>query len=134
MNFPDEIKMIKFEYKGQTHKIPLDAFADAMDRIVWLACKASRLKIPALFNWLNSEIEIPITDCKFPLTNDPEVVCAHLLYYGILEDFKFQIKPSKAPEIEVTKQQIDFYQRIAKYDGKRLYEWVYEQYKMGESE
>lgn len=126
MNFSDEIKMIRFEYQGQPHEIPLDAFAAAMDKICYLAFKASKDRIPFVFNWLNSEIHIPITNIEFPYTNDPEAVCAHLLYYRILDDFKFGFPAKKCQVVWITGGQINFYLHIAKQNGKTLFEWVFE--------
>lgn len=126
MNFPDEIKMIKFEYKGQPHEIPLDSFSAAIDKILLLARLAKKTGIPGVFNWLNSEIQIPVTDFEFPFTNDPKEACAHLLSYGILEGFKFDFPAKKCQTVRMTNLQIGLYSNFAKQDGKTLFEWIFE--------
>lgn len=57
MSFPDEIKMIKFEYQEQPHEIPLDSFSAAIDKILLLARLAKKTGIPGVFNWFNDEIQ-----------------------------------------------------------------------------
>lgn len=126
MNFPDEIKMISFEYQGQTHEIPLDAFAAAMDKICYLAFKAKQTKLPGVFNWLGGEMWVQVTDFEFPYTNDPEAVCAHLLSFGILDGFKFGFSAKKCQTVRMTNLQIGLYSDFAKQDGKTLFEWVFE--------
>lgn len=125
MGFPDEIKMINFVYQGQTHEIPLDAFAAAIDKILLLARLAKKTGIPGVFNWLNTEIQIPVTDFEFPFTNDPKEACAHLLSYGILNGFKFEFPAKECKTIYIPDGEIRFYNDSVKTPDTRFYEYIY---------
>ena len=125
MNFPDEIKMIRFEYQGQPQEMPLDAFSAAIDKILLLARLAKKTGIPGVFNWLNDGIQIPVTDFEFPLTNDPIEACAHLLSYGILDGFKFEFPAKKCKTIYIPDGEIRFYNDSVKTPDTRFYEYIY---------
>ena len=131
MSFPDEIKMIKFEYQGQPHEIPLDSFSAAIDKILLLARLAKKTGIPGVFNWFNDEIQIPVTDFEFPLANDPEDACAHLLSYGILDGFKFEFPAKKCKTLYIPDGEIRFYNDSVKTANIRFYEYIYIAYLSG---
>lgn len=124
----DEIKTIRFNYNGQTHEIPLDAFSAAIDKILLLARLAKKTGIPGMFNWLNAEIQIPVTDFEFPFTNDPKAACAHLLYYGILDGFRFEFPAKKCQTIYIPDGEIRFYNDSVKTPETRFYEYIYLQF------
>ncbi len=116
---------IQFKYKRKQHDIPLESFAAAMDRIAYLAWKAGHLKTPTVFDWLGGTLNIPVTDFEFPHTDSPEAVCAHLLSYGILEEFTFPIVKERAPIVTMTNMQINQYLKFARNEGIPLFQWVF---------
>lgn len=123
---PDLEPLVGFVFNGKEVEIPYESFEALMDKLAYLAWKAAHLKMPGMFSWRNAEIELSVTDFEFPHAHDAFAVCAHLLSYGLLEDFQFGFSAGRCNIVKLSNSEITQYMKFAKEAHKPLYKWIYE--------
>lgn len=121
---PAEPTTETFMYKGKEYTVPSSSFNAAIDKIAYLAWKAAHLHMPATFNWMGQEIEIPVTEFEYPNRLASCTLCSHMQGYGLLEDFEFEWPKEHYDVILMTNEEITSYMKLAKAEGKLLYEWL----------
>ena len=123
---PDLEPLVGFVFDGKEVEIPYESFEALMDKLAYLAWKAANLKIPGTFSYRNTDIEIPVTDFEYPHAHDAFAVCAHLLSYGLLDDFQFAFSDARCGIVKLTNREITYYLKMAKDANKPLYKYIYE--------
>ena len=77
------VETVTLTRDGNEMTIPLESFADAVDRAMVLARISAVSRIPASLEWFGQEVQIPVTYFEIPLTDDPRNVFNHLRYMAL---------------------------------------------------
>lgn len=126
---PPEMESIIIKHKGQKAEIPMEAFAEAMDRIMVLAWKASLYKEESGFDWCNDwYVPIPPTDMvRLPVAQTAPEIFRHLQTFGILKDFEdvYGPAPQKCETIDLKPEELDWNRKCAQAEHIPLFRWLW---------
>ena len=122
------VETVTLTRDGNEMTIPLESFADAVDRAMVLARISAVSRIPASLEWFGQEIQIPVTYFEIPLTDDPRNVFNHLRYYGIMTEYDDGGFPCLIKPIILTKEEFSFYLMRAQKEHRPLFSILWERF------